>query len=107
MPYPRPATLRSRFGRGWSSERSNNALHLTPPPPCPQRVRVAVQAVSQVSFAVRPQGVAGNRELGHMTEELTDINEKLKALIADQNAHIRLVIQTGHDETGMVATTDG
>lgn len=42
-----------------------------------------------------------------MTEELSEINEKLKALITDQDAHIRLVIQTGHDETGMVATADG
>lgn len=42
-----------------------------------------------------------------MTEELSDINEQLKALIVDQDAHIRLVVQTGYDEAGMVATTDG
>jgi len=42
-----------------------------------------------------------------MTADLQDINEKLKALIAHQDAQIRLVIQTGTDETGMVATTDG
>lgn len=36
--------------------RPNNALHRTPPPPVPQRIRVAVQAVSPVSATVRPQG---------------------------------------------------
>jgi hypothetical protein len=33
---------------------ANNALHLTPPPPYPVRVRVAVQAVSRVRFTVGP-----------------------------------------------------
>ena len=42
-----------------------------------------------------------------MTAELSEINEKLKALITNQDAQIRLVIQTGHDETEMVATSDG
>ena len=37
-------------------EHPNNSLHLTPPPPCPVCHRSAVQAVSQVSFAVGPQG---------------------------------------------------
>ena len=35
----------------------NNALHLTPPPPVPVLGRLAVRAVSPVSFAVRRQGV--------------------------------------------------
>ncbi len=39
----------------WYILRSNNALHLTPPPPIAVRCRLAVQAASQVSLAVRPQ----------------------------------------------------
>jgi hypothetical protein len=35
--------------------RPNNALQPTPPPPCPQRFLLPVQAVSRLSFAVRPQ----------------------------------------------------
>lgn len=45
--------------------------------------------------------------VGHMTAELSEISEKLKALIADHDSQIRLVVQTGYDETGMVATTNG
>ena len=41
---------------GWpDSERSNNALQPTPPPPLALRFRLAVQAVARLSFAVRPQ----------------------------------------------------
>ena len=36
-------------------ERSNTALHLTPPPPLPQRHWLAVRAVSPVSATVRPR----------------------------------------------------
>jgi hypothetical protein len=39
--------------------------------------------------------------------ELSEINDKLKAMVGDQDATIRLVIQTGHDEIGMVGTADG
>ena len=45
--------------------------------------------------------------MGHTTAELSEISEKLKAMIADHDSQIRLVVQTGHDETGMVATADG
>ena len=45
--------------------------------------------------------------MGHSTAELSEISEKLKAMIADHDSQIRLVVQTGHDETGMVATADG
>ena len=37
-------------------QRPNTALHLTPPLPCSQRVRLAVRAVSPVSFTVRLWG---------------------------------------------------
>ena len=42
-----------------------------------------------------------------MIVELSEINEKLKTMITNQDAQIRLVIQTGYDETVMVATADG
>ena len=42
-----------------------------------------------------------------MTSELTGISENLKGMIADQDSQIRIVIQTGYDEAGMIATTDG
>ena len=45
--------------------------------------------------------------MGHLTAELSEIREELKAMIADHDSQIRLVVQTGHDETGMVATADG
>ena len=41
------------------------------------------------------------------TAELAEINENLKSMVADQEAKIRCVVQTGCDETGLVATTDG
>lgn len=37
------------------SKLPNITLHLTPPLLCPQRSRLAVQAVAQVSLAVRPR----------------------------------------------------
>ncbi|MES2464022.1 MAG: hypothetical protein V4671_25910 [Armatimonadota bacterium] len=42
-----------------------------------------------------------------MTSELNEINDKLNSLIYNRDAQIRLVVQTGYDETGMVATNDG
>ncbi len=42
-----------------ASLQPNNALHLTPPPPCPQRTRSAVLAVSQVSYGVRSLAAKG------------------------------------------------
>jgi len=45
--------------------------------------------------------------VGHLTAELSEISEELKAMIADHDPQIRLVVQTGYNETGMVATADG
>ena len=45
--------------------------------------------------------------MGHLTAELSGISEELKAVITDHDSQIRLVVQTGYNETGMVATADG
>ena len=42
-----------------------------------------------------------------MTTELSEINEKLKGMIVNQEARIRVTVQTGYNECGMVATADG
>lgn len=42
-----------------------------------------------------------------MIEGLSEVHDKLKAMAADPSSQIRLVVQTGYDETGMVATADG
>ena len=59
----------------------NNALHLTPPPPVPQHHREAVQAVSQVSLAVRPLGgslvLRGRKMVSYRLEETAVITASL------------------------------
>jgi len=40
-------------------------------------------------------------------DELSEINESLKSAITDQAARIRIAIETGYDEAGMVATRSG
>ena len=42
-----------------------------------------------------------------MTLELTEIYETLKGMIASQESQTRIVIETGYDEAGMIATIDG
>ncbi|MGI4788686.1 MAG: hypothetical protein ACRYFS_07525 [Janthinobacterium lividum] len=44
------------IGPNPQQEQPNNALQPTSPLPLPQRVRLAVQAMSQVNYAVRPLG---------------------------------------------------
>jgi GNAT superfamily N-acetyltransferase len=46
---------RATIGFSHHVVRSNTVLHRTPPPPYPVRIRLAVRAVSPVSFAVRLQ----------------------------------------------------
>lgn len=42
-----------------------------------------------------------------MTAGLAEVNEMLKSMIFDQEAKVRVVVETGYDEAGLVATTDG
>lgn len=42
-----------------------------------------------------------------MTTELKEIEESLKNLVSDSDARIGVIVETGHDELGLVATADG
>ncbi len=42
-----------------------------------------------------------------MTAELKEIEESLKKLVSDPDARIGVIVETGHDELGLVATADG
>ena len=42
-----------------------------------------------------------------MTAELKEIEESLKNLVSDPDARIGVIVETGNDELGLVATADG
>ena len=42
-----------------------------------------------------------------MAMELSEISTALGALVSEDKPSIRMVVQTGYDETGLVATADG
>ena len=42
-----------------------------------------------------------------MNTKLAEISESIQSLIDNQNARLRIVVQTGYDESNLVATNDG